>query len=77
VLDAVGRALQDVHKPRDYELTGNGNEKRWEARAHAVRLRMIDQGLLEKNSPRGLWTSTERGQAELAKALRDSNGGPQ
>src|SRR4051812_3443200 len=39
-LDAVGEELGERLTPRDFEPTGNGNEKRWEARAHFARLRM-------------------------------------
>jgi restriction system protein len=66
VFDAVGEALRGRLQPRDYDETGNGKEVRREARAQFTRLRMIDRGLLEKKSPRGIWTISQAGRDELS-----------
>src|SRR3954447_10289482 len=55
VLDAVGEQVKDRLTAGARELTGNGNEVRWEMRVHFARLRMKERGLIGSNSPRGTW----------------------
>jgi hypothetical protein len=63
VLDAIGEALGSRFTPHDIELSGNGNELRWEARAYDVRRRLIDRGLMHESRQRGIWHVTEEGKA--------------
>jgi hypothetical protein len=65
VIDAVGAEVRDRLTPGDFELTGNGNEVRWEMRVHFARLRMKERGLIKADSPRGTWEISEEGRRLL------------
>jgi hypothetical protein len=64
VLDEVGKILADRFTELDRERTETGIV-RWENRAQFARLRMVDRGLLKKNSPRGVWEISNEGIAYL------------
>jgi hypothetical protein len=68
VIDAVGRKLADQLLPADREMLGN--EERWKKRAQFRRLKLIDQGLIERGSPRGVWEISDQGRAHLAQLER-------
>lgn len=65
ILDAVGEALTDRLQPLDRELSGNGNERKWEARAHFTRLRLIERNLMKKSARRGIWEISDEGRARV------------
>jgi hypothetical protein len=69
VADAVGRELKDLLRKADRETLSSG-AVRWQSRLQFVRLRLIERGYLDKNSPRGVWRITDAGRA----ALRDGEG---
>lgn len=65
VVESVGRDLNDALMPADFETLNSGSV-RWQSRLQFVRLRLIERGYLDKNSPRGVWGVTEAGRQALA-----------
>ncbi len=62
VIDAVGDRLEGRLQATDMEKLSSG-AVRWENRTQFARLRLVEQGLLAKDSPRGVWSLTEFGRA--------------
>jgi len=76
VADAVEELLGHRLKLRDREPLGSG-EVRWESRLAFARLRAIERGHLETDSPRGVWELSEAGierLGELEARLGDEGG---
>jgi hypothetical protein len=78
LVDLGGRApyrevLESVGKRIDSELTDLDRDKlasggiRWQSRLQFVRLRLIERGLLERDSPRGVWGISDAGRAAVEK----------
>lgn len=67
VIDALGKRLGARLTPLDRERLASGGV-RWENRAQFVRLRLVEAGLLAKNTPRGTWSLTDLGRAKLAES---------
>lgn len=67
VLDALGERLATRLMPADHETLASG-DVRWRNRAQFVRLRLIQQGDMQKDSPRGLWEITDQGRDRLVAA---------
>ncbi|HEY5287197.1 MAG TPA: winged helix-turn-helix domain-containing protein [Solirubrobacteraceae bacterium] len=65
---AVGELVKDKLLPADLEMLGK--KPRWEARAQFTRLRLIEEGLMKKDSPRGVWEITNEGEEAVKKQLR-------
>jgi hypothetical protein len=65
VIEEVGRRLNDRLTPLDRQPVSSGGV-RWQNRVQFARLRLIDRGLLKRESPRGLWELTEQGAAFIA-----------
>lgn len=63
-IEAVGRKLQDRLTPTDREKTASG-VVRWQNRVQFVRLKLVEEGLLAKDSSRGVWSLTDVGRARL------------
>jgi Mrr N-terminal domain/SeqA protein N-terminal domain len=61
---AVGERVVDQLMPMDHDVMGPGQE-RWESRVQFTRLRLVETGLLEKNSPRGVWEISDAGREHL------------
>lgn len=61
---AVGERVAQELKPMDHDVMEQGRE-RWEMRVQFVRLRLIEAGLLERDSPRGVWEISEAGRDRL------------
>lgn len=59
----LGGRLTDVDKQ---ELSSG--DVRWRNRAQFVRLRLVEQGDMVKDSPRGLWEITDQGQRRVGDA---------
>jgi hypothetical protein len=66
IINAVGNALHDQMKPRDFEPNESG-VVRWENRIQWQRQRLKEQGLIKPDSPVGTWELTEAGREEAAK----------
>jgi hypothetical protein len=66
VILELGERLKDSFTPLDLQRLDSG-AVRWRNRARFARLRMTQQGLLGKTSPRGIWAITDLGRAFLEK----------
>lgn len=67
VLDELETRLDGMLTEVDKEPLASGNI-RWRNRAQFVRLRLVEQGDLVKDSPRGIWELTEQGRRRTADA---------
>lgn len=66
VLALVERKMALILKAVDYEILPSGGAARWRNKAQWQRQNMIQQGLLRKDSPRGIWELTPEGRRWLA-----------
>lgn len=64
---AVGEHVADQLMPMDHDVMDQGQE-RWESRVQFTRLRLVEAGLLEKNSPRGVWEISDAGRERLKRS---------
>jgi hypothetical protein len=62
---AVGECVRGQLKPMDREMLEHVGRERWEMRVQFVRLRLAEEGLLEKGSPRGVWEISGAGRSYL------------
>jgi len=63
---AVEKKLNGQLKPGDYELNRDGTTK-WSKQVDYQRLAMVHEGLLQSNSPRGIWEITDQGRQWLSR----------
>jgi len=62
VLKLVHEKMKGIFNKYDYEyLPSNPKQRRWENTAQWARYTMINEGLLVRNSPWGIWEITEKG----------------
>lgn len=61
VLKLVHAKMKNILNTYDYEDLSSNNQKRWENTAQWVKYKMVEEGLLDKNVPRGVWRITEKG----------------
>jgi restriction system protein len=66
VLDRVGTIMQNILKDVDYEYHRCGERIRWRQNAAWQRHQMMKEGLLQSNSPKGVWEITEAGRSALS-----------
>lgn len=67
VLDRVYQEMKSHLKPADLKpLPSDANTIRWRNTARWERKAMVEEGLLRKDSPRGIWAVTEKGRKYLA-----------
>jgi hypothetical protein len=66
LIDRVGELVEDRLTDLDREHLPSGGI-RWQSRIQFVRLRLIERGLMEKNTPRGVWSLSPAGR-DLVKA---------
>lgn len=71
VVDAFGKLMHDEFLPADFETLDSG-AIRWQSRLQFVRLRLVERGLLERDSPRGIWVISEAGRKELEESRNTS-----
>ncbi len=64
VVNVVGSELKDQLMPADFETLDSGSV-RWQSRLQFVRLRLIERGFLDRQTPRGIWGITDQGRAAL------------
>lgn len=69
VLERVEVLMKNVLKDVDYQLLPDGKTFRWRNTAEWERHDMVRDGLLSKNSPRGIWELTEKGAAAAEKII--------
>lgn len=65
VIDGVGAIVGDRLTALDREKMTSG-AVRWQNRIQFTRLRMVDQGLLKRGSPRGVWEITDEGVSRIS-----------
>jgi len=65
ILERVYEKMKDVLNSVDLEVLPSGFHFRWRDSAQWERNTMVNQGLLEKDSPRGIWEITESGKNYL------------
>lgn len=65
ILERVNEKMKDVLNSFDLEVLSSGFEVRWRNTAQWERNTMVNQGLLEKDSPHGIWEITESGKNYL------------
>ena len=64
-------SMRDVLQPIDYQtLSSEAEQVRWQNSAQWARNLMVKEGLLQPNSPVGIWEMTEKGRAFLLKNSR-------
>ena len=62
VLERVHDKMKGILKEHDYQpLPSTPKEIRWKNTARRARQKMVEKGLLAKDSPRGIWEITEEG----------------
>lgn len=61
VLKLVHAKMKNILNTYDYEDLSSNNQKRWENTAQWVKYKMVEEGLLDRNVPRGVWRITEKG----------------
>jgi len=61
VLERVHAKMKNILNIYDYEELSSNNQKRWEIAARWAKHKMVEEGLLDRNAPRGVWRITERG----------------
>jgi restriction system protein len=60
------QSMRDVLKPIDYHiLSSEAQQMRWQNSAQWARNLMVKEGLLQADSPIGLWAISEKGHAFL------------
>ncbi len=64
VLEGVYKKMKPTLKPADHEKLPSG-EVRWRKGVQWERKKMVDDGLLKSESPRGVWELSEKGRKEL------------
>ena len=69
IADFVGVELKDELMPADLEALNSGTI-RWQSRLQFVRLRLIERGLLDRDTPRGVWGITDAGRAAVEDGAR-------
>jgi hypothetical protein len=68
VVDRVGDILRNVLTEADLKpLPHNPAVSRWRNGVHWARLRLVEEGLLKKGSPHGIWEISAEGREYLAK----------
>lgn len=64
VIEEVGAAVRDQLTQLDLEEIATGG-LRWQKRVQFTRLRLVERGLVKKDSPRGVWEITDDGRRAL------------
>ena len=67
VLDELKQRMDHLFTSVDYEKTGP--EIRWRNTARWARAALVQQGLIEPRSKRGIWELTRRGRVEVGKMI--------
>ena len=71
VLEGVYEKMKDVLKPTDLEKVPSGADIRWRNTTNWARNAMVNDGLLSKDSPIGIWEITEKGKNYLKEHLNE------
>lgn len=65
VVDEVGRMLDGRLTSVDHEPIRDGGPPRWQNRVQFARLRLVKAGLMNADSPRGVWEISAAGEGRL------------
>lgn len=69
VLEKVRQAMQQVLKDVDYQpLASDPDLPRWRNTAQWARAAMVKEGLMKRDSPRGMWEISDAGRRHLAES---------
>jgi hypothetical protein len=71
VIAKVGDRIRLKLTPLDRARYGTGGV-RWENRVQFSRLRLVEAGMIDKNSPKGIWQLTDLGRKKAASITRAS-----
>ena len=74
VLEGVERRMHNRLTSVDYALIPSGHEARWRKSANWERMNMVNDGLLQNDSPRGIWKLSDKGWAEARKLNQRHDG---
>lgn len=74
VLEQVETIMRADLKPADRERLPSGGEIRWRNTAAWERYLMVKDGLLRRDSPRGMWEMTDKGREVLRQARNQAPG---
>ncbi len=70
VFSLLEQSMRDILKPIDYQtLSSEAEQVRWQNSAQWARNLMVNEGLLQPDSPVGIWEITEQGRAFLAEKI--------
>jgi restriction system protein len=72
VLDRMEKHAKQILTDHDYEPLSSTDELRWRNTAKWARQEMVNEGILDKDSPYGIWTITEKGRAWAESHSQDS-----
>lgn len=68
VLETVGQKMSHLLKPHDYNpLSSDPHSIRWQNTAQWCRYTLVQEGLMKKDSPHGIWEITDQGREWLKK----------
>jgi hypothetical protein len=67
----VGERIRTRLTPLDRAKYGTGGV-RWENRVQFARLRLVEAGLIDRNSPKGTWQLTDKGRNKAATVSKAS-----
>jgi restriction system protein len=71
VFNLLDHSMRDVLKPVDYQiLSSEAEQVRWQNSAQWARNLMVKEGLLQSDSPVGIWEITEKVANSLFKNIR-------
>ncbi len=65
VIEQVGQKMQNILRPADYEKLPQSSFIRWENRVAWQASNMKREGLIKRDSPRGIWEITDAGRKWL------------
>lgn len=76
VLEEVREAMTGILREVDFEpLASDPHNPRWRNTAQWARNTMVNEGLLQSGSPRGVWELTEKGRRYLEETDRQEHAG--
>ena len=73
ICNKVQEKMKSKLKPADYEKLKDGRNIRWKNTTQWARQKLIDNGFMKSDSPRGIWEITDEGKAYLAKVLNEAS----
>ncbi len=69
VIDRVGSLMDGKLKPVDFEcLPSRPEQPRWENAVQWARAKLVEQGLMKSDSPRGVWEITDNGRKQAERS---------